>query len=207
MVAGTAARGVLLATVFMRRYAENLAALRATLLAQELGTIQAVSGWYIGGTLHNGSHWFDMLRYLVGEVSWVQSYDGLREPGNDPTLDIVMGLEGGQLATLRASDVRKYTLFEMDILTTEGRVQITDSGHRITVWRAAASPRYSGYVELEQVDQLFGHRRDLMLHAVEDVVDALATGRQPLSTGDDGLAALRIAEAALTSRGKRIEVA
>ena len=51
--------------------------------------------------------------------------------------------------------------------------------------------------------------RNLMLHAVEDLADALDAGRPPLCTGEDGLAALRIADAARRSpaeRGKRVEL-
>ena len=201
-----AQRGVMIATIYMRRFAQNIAALKAYIDSRELGEIQAVSGWYIGGTFHNGTHWFDMLRMLAGEAAWVEAYNSLGEEGHDPTLDVVIGMRNGALATLRAADSKSHALFEMDIVMTGGRAQITDSGHVVSLSRTAPSPRYSGYVELEPVDINLGHRRDLMLHAVEDAVQAVTLSRAPACTVEDGLAAMRIADAASRSSGTRISL-
>jgi predicted dehydrogenase len=208
LVATATEKGILLATIYMRRYAENFRALKKVLDSGELGKVQAVSGWYIGGTFHNGTHWFDMLRYLVGEVVAVHGLNMLGETGADPTLDVALWTGAGALATLRACDAKKYTLFEMDIVADRGRVQITDSGHSITVSRAAPSRRYTGYVELQPTDTNLGHRRNLMLNAVEDAVDAVTLGHAPACTGADGVAALRIADAAARSvkHGRVIEL-
>ena len=61
------------------------------------------------------------------------------------------------------------------------------------------SPRYSGYVELVPSSVDMGDRKNVMLHAVEDIVYCLETGAMPQSTGEDGVAALRIALAARQS--------
>jgi len=191
--------GVVLATIYMRRYAENFRRLKTLLDSGELGHVQAVTGWYIGGTFHNGTHWFDMFRWLVGEVKELNGRDMLRESGDDPTYDVAMWTDDGVLGTLRACDARRFTLFEMDIVLEGGRVQITDSGHDINVSRPQPSPRYSGYVELQPTGMNLGNRRDLMLNAVEDAVDAVTLHREPACTGADGLAAIRIADAAARS--------
>jgi predicted dehydrogenase len=199
---------IVLATIYMRRYAENFRRLKALLDSGELGRIQAVSGWYIGGTFHNGTHWFDMFRWLVGEVVMVNALDILGETGDDPSYDVAMWTADGVLGTLRACDARRFTLFEMDIVLEGGRVQITDSGHEITVSRPLPSPRYSGYVELQPTGMNLGNRRDLMLNAVEDAVDAVTLHREPACTGADGLAAMRIAEAAAQSvkLGRNVDI-
>lgn len=201
-----AERDVTIATIYMRRFAKNITALKTYINSGALGDIQAVSGWYIGGTFHNGTHWFDMLRMLAGEVAWVEAFDSLRERGDDPTLDVVMGMRNGTMATLRAGDATRHALFEMDIVMTEGRAQITDSGHVISLSRTAPSQRYTGYVELEPVQLDLGHRRDLMLHAVEDAVQAVTLSRAPACSLEDGLAAMRIADAASRSSGARISL-
>ncbi len=192
-------KGIVLATIYMRRYAENFRRLKSLLETGELGRATAVTGWYIGGTFHNGTHWFDMFRWLVGEVTGVNGRNMLGESGDDPTLDVAMWTQDGVLATLRACDAHRFTLFEMDIVLEGGRIQITDSGHEITVSRPEPSPRYSGYVELQPTGINLGNRRDLMLHAVEDAVDAVTLNREPACTGADGVAAMRIADAAAQS--------
>jgi predicted dehydrogenase len=192
-------RGIVLATVYMRRYAENFQALKRLIDSGELGSVQAVTGWYIGGTVHNGTHWFDMLRFLAGEAKHLHALNMLCEEGSDPTLEVALWLTNGGLATLRACDARKFTLFEMDIVLDKGRAQILDSGHVIQVSRAAPSPRYTGYTELVPYDVNLGHRKNLALRAVEDIVEAVTLGRQPACTGEDGIAAMRIADAAFRS--------
>ena len=199
LAALAADRGVLLSVVYMRRFAANARALAARLAAGEFGAVCAVSGWYTGGVLHNGTHWFDLLRMFAGEVSWVEALSAFDAPDTtDPTLDVTLGLASGALATLRAVDRRRFTIFEMEIMTEHARIAIADSGHRITIHRATPSPRYSGYVELAAMgDEVPGGRRDLMLGAVDNLAGALLSSRAPIATAVGAVAALRIAATAL----------
>jgi predicted dehydrogenase len=192
-------RRVMLAVSYMRRHAPNLKALRDFLSSGALGGVQSAAGWYTKGVLHNGSHWFDLLRMLVGEVDWVEAHDILAEGGADPTLDVLLGLRQGGLASLRAARDNRFTLFEMELICERGRIRITDSGHDIAVERAVVSPRYTGYVELVPDELDFGDRRNQMLYAVDDLADAVVQQRQPACTGADGIAALQIATAAFSS--------
>lgn len=202
-------QGKTIAVAYVRRYAENIRAVQRLLSEGGLGRIRGVSGWYGKGLAHNGSHWFDLLRMLAGEVAWVEAADRLGEGGGDPSLDVTLGLASGTVATLRGANSRDYSIFEMDLLTERGRIAIRDGGHSVRLYLARPNARYSGYTELTEEPRDFGDMRNTMLHAVEDLADALATGRAPLCTGEDGLAALRIADAARRSAvegGRRIEI-
>jgi predicted dehydrogenase len=190
---------VVLAVVYMRRFADNYKALKEFLSANQLGEIQAVSGWYTKGVKHNGTHWFDSLRHLVGEVDWVMAWNRIDGPVLDPTLDVVMGLENGTIASLRACEASYFTLFEMEILGSLGRVRLLDSGYQIEYSKVGSSKRYTGYNELEIQPMEFGNRKDLMLHAVKDIVSALRTGGSVACSGEDGIKALKIAEATIES--------
>ena len=192
-------KGVLLVVMHMRRYANNMRNLRDFLRNGGIGELRNVSGWLTKGTIHNGTHWFDLLRYLVGEVRWVHGIDSLGEGGDDPTLDVAMGLDNGLLATMRSAETANFTICEMDIMGTQGRAQIVDSSYQVHISTAVPSPRYSGYVELMPSSVDMGDRKDVMLHAVEDIVHCLKTGAAPQSSGEDGVAALRIALAARES--------
>jgi predicted dehydrogenase len=187
---------VLFVVMHMRRYATNMRHLRDFLRAGGIGELRNVSGWLTKGTIHNGTHWFDLLRYLVGEVQWVYGIDSLHEGGDDPTLDVALGLANGRLATMRSAEVANFTICEMDIMGSMGRAQIVDSSYRVDISTAVPSTRYSGYVELTPSSVDMGDRRNVMLHAVGDVVHCLDTGDEPQSTGEDGVRALQIALAA-----------
>jgi predicted dehydrogenase len=201
-------KGVVLAVAYMRRFADNMRALKAFLSEGKLGVIQGVSGWYTKGTLHNGSHWFDLLRFLVGEVKWVIGIDTLKEAGKDPTLDVLLGMANGALASLRAVSAQHYTIFEADILGSLGRVQLVDSCFRIDLSLTVSSPRYSGYIELAPAPSDYGDRKNLMLRAVEDLAHCVRTGDLPACSGEDGMAALQICWAAFRSAqtGSRVEI-
>ena len=84
----------------------------------------------------------------------------------------------------------------MDLLTERGRIEIRDGGHSVSLYRVKPSARYSGYDELAPEPHDFGDMRNTILHAVDDLADALVRGRPPSCTAEDGLAALRIASAA-----------
>jgi predicted dehydrogenase len=192
LVEEAAAQGILLAVNYSRRYATGHMALRDAIRSGRLGRIQRVSGYYTKGTLHNGSHWFDLIRFLVGEVESVQGWNALGESGADPTLDAMLHLADGTLATLAALDSREFSLFEMDIVGTLGRARLVDSGHWIDISAAADSPYYSGYRTLVAEERMAGGLEDVTLRAVEDLVRCLKNGEGPACSGQDGLHALEI---------------
>ncbi|MBF0164654.1 MAG: Gfo/Idh/MocA family oxidoreductase [Magnetococcales bacterium] len=203
------ARGIALAVNHSRRYARGHAWLRAEIQAGRLGAIQRVSGYYTKGTLHNGTHWFDLLRFLIGEVVAVRAWNHLHEPGPDPTLDLQFELSHGVLATLSALDSQAFSLFEMDIVGSLGRARMVDSGHWIELQQHAPSPYYSGYDTLVAQERVSGVLEDVTLRAVENLVHCLRHGEHPVSSGRDGWQALRIGSALHASSrqgGVRIEL-
>lgn len=188
-------RGIRLAVNYVRRYAGSHRRLKEFLESGGIGEVQTVGGLYTRGALHNGTHWFDLARFLVGEIDRVWGRDVLREGGDDPTLDAFMEFDGGAAAHLQACNSAAYAVFEMDLVGTRGRVKLTDSGHVFQTYEVADSPRYSGYRALVLVDGLVGGLENVLLHAVEDLARCVDEGTQPLCSAADGIAALKVAVA------------
>lgn len=186
-------RGVVLAVNYVRRYAASHRNLRAFLASGGIGDIQTVAGYYTKGTLHNASHWFDLARFLVGEIARVWGRDVLHEGGDDPTLDAFMEFDSGAGFHLLGCRSDAYAISELDLVGTLGRVQLLDSGHVFATYAVADSARYSGYRALVPVDGLAGGLEDVLLKAVEDLARAVDEHRQPLCTAADGIAAMKIA--------------
>lgn len=179
-------RGVALAVNYSRRFAPAFQRLREDL---GIGTLQHVSGLYVKGLAHNGTHWLDLLRMLAGDPVVVGGRDRLGEGGADPTLDAELALPGGAHARLAGLDTRRFTAFEMDLVGTMGRVRITESGHVIERFTVADDPRHPGYHVLAAQERTTGALRDTTLHAVTQLVRG-----ETACTGQDGVAALELVE-------------
>jgi predicted dehydrogenase len=138
----------------------------------------------------------------------VWGHDVLHEGGDDPTLDAFMEFGSGAGFHLHGCRASAFAMSEFDLVGTTGRVQVLDSGHAIATSAVADSPHYSGYRALLPVDGPAGGLDDVLLHAVEDLADAVAESRPPACTAADGIAALEIALAVRESarRGVMIEV-
>jgi predicted dehydrogenase len=191
--------GLILVVMYMRRFARNYQGLKEFISEDNIGKIQSITGWYTKGVRHNGTHWFDVLRFFGEEAEWVMAWNNLDDDPIDPTLDVVLGTRNGFIVSLRACDSEVFTVFEMDIMGTKGRVRILDSGFQMEFSKVVDSRRYSGYKELEISPQNFGDRKNLMLHAIENIVQALKFDTSVLCSGQDGVETLRISEAALKS--------
>jgi len=197
--------GVLLEVNYSRRFDPCHQRVKECIGRGSLGAIQAVSGYYTKGTLHNGTHLFDLLRYLVGEVARVRGTDTLHEPGEDPTLDVYVEFESGVTGFFHGCDARAFSIFELDIVGKKGRIRIAESGHNIEFYTIRESPHYSGYLAPILHSQARNCMQDLLLHAVGDVVECLRTGKEPLCSGEDGVRALQIADSLRESaRGDRM---
>lgn len=74
MVAAVESRGIKFNTGTLRRWAVHFELLRDLIARGELGQLQAVISYSVGGMLHSASHFFDLLLYLSGdpELDWAQ---------------------------------------------------------------------------------------------------------------------------------------
>jgi predicted dehydrogenase len=92
---------------------------------------------YNRGFLNNGSHAIDLLQFLFdrhfSDISFVSSlsYDAFI---SDPTISTVCNF-GNRMVHFIGVPGISYPLFEMDILYSEHRIQISDRGNRIEIWR------------------------------------------------------------------------
>ncbi len=74
MVAAVESRGIKFNTGTLRRWASGMETVRDMIARGELGSLQAVITYGVGGMLHSASHFFDLMLYLAGdpELDWIQ---------------------------------------------------------------------------------------------------------------------------------------
>jgi len=194
LVARARERKIAVAVNYSRRYAASHVALREAVQAGALGKVQTVSGFYTKGVTHNGTHWFDLARFLFGEVKSVHGFANGLPAGEDPTLDARLEFASGATGYLHGCDEEAFAIFEMDVIGTKGRVRVVESGHEFEMFAVADSPHYAGYRHLSRTDGIAGGLRDVALNAVEDLVACMdSPAGQPRCSADDALSALEIA--------------
>jgi predicted dehydrogenase len=201
-----AARRIVVAVNYVRRYADSHVRVRELLRSGGLGRLQKVTGLYTKGVLHNGTHWFDLARWLAGEIRKVRAIGGGGAGDSDPTLDVSLEFENGATGALLGCDADAYSVFEMDLVGTWGRLRLLDSGYRIERFQTADSPYFSGYRALNKDEDRIEDLGSTGLRALEDLVRALEEGTTPRCSGADGLAALRLAFAAVKSAREGLEI-
>lgn len=128
---------------YSRRFLSEFQELRGEI--RQYGRFLKGIGYYGKGTLHNGSHMIDFLRFLFGTVEYddVLHY-AIHDLMGDPSKDFVLKIQGEPFYML-AIDSRIATVFEMDLFFEKARIRILDGGLWIETYRVKESDMYQGY--------------------------------------------------------------
>lgn len=188
-------QGVPLGVDYLRRFDPAHRAIRNFLGAGELGPIQAIRGLYAKGLRNTGSHLVDVLRFFFGEIAAVSAW--CSRAGEDAELDMHLRFADGLRAFLHGCDERHFNLLELDLVGAAGRLEILDHGYAFKLSRPGESHQVMVERSLREVPCPFEATLGRALpEAVAALVAALRTGADPPCTGEDGVAALRVIEAA-----------
>lgn len=201
--------GTLLAIHHERRWVRGYRIARELIEDGQLGEIRTIVGnvltgspdpdWHSdpnvsggGPTLHDGTHMFDILRYLCGEVVEVTGEIECANPKLrvEDTSRSVLKFAGGAVAFVECGGRRGYFNFELDIQGTTGRMIIGNGLRRF--FSIGPSSHYEGFVEFVERPFPNDDRPDYYPHILDDILDAWEMGRDSVSSGADGAAALKI---------------
>lgn len=191
-------KGAVLAINYTRRYASGHQDVKEIIRNGDLGKIQAVNCFYTKGLFNNGSHIINLLLFFFGTINKVSLIGRLKKcpmMKEDYDGDIALRFRSGFTATLISADARCYSLFEIDIIGTLGRIRITESGFDITHYRIRNSPIFKGYTELEPKGiSITSGMKDTMINAVDNIIKAYEGNEPLLCSGLDGLETLKVLE-------------
>lgn len=189
-------KGVILQIDHQRRFDKFHQEVRSFLQNGNLGRIQQVTFYYTTGITNTGSHMFDLLRFFLEDVDWVQAiYSQNESPNlNDPNIDGIVKFRNGTLCAIQACDVHNFIIFEMDCIGTKGRLDITHNGFDLEFYEVKESKLFSGYREIFRSTPPFNKDtpRDFMVSAISHLVECLKEGKKSISSGEDGRASLEL---------------
>lgn len=189
---------------YMRRWSPLYLQAKALLDEGAIGRLESINVHFSGNMLHTGTHAFDCMRLIAGEVeaaqAWLQrvgarvEQSGYRFGGEDYVEDFggfaVLYFANGVKGTVHGDD-KEYFRFELELLGSEGMMRIGNTQREL--WRIADSDNYTGFKELRPETFPEVVAGNSWVSACAELIAAAETGA-PLSCDQgDGQASLRLA--------------
>jgi predicted dehydrogenase len=195
MVSEAEAHGCAVVVNYMRRFEPGVLSLREIISTGRIGDVYKGVVWYGKGLIHNGSHFVDLLRFLLGEASRPEllSREQARD-GRDPEPDLRMHFGSADLYFL-AARADCFTLAEFELIGTKGRVAYRGGGEKIEAWETEADVAFPGYTVLGResmcIENDFGRYQ---WHVADNLYRHLTEGAPLHSTGETATETLRAVE-------------
>jgi predicted dehydrogenase len=180
--------GIPILVNFSRRFDPTVRRFRQELVEGKYGAILSASCIYVRGTIHNGSHFIDLARFLFGGLlAHSMSFQVNDFSANDPTVGGVMSFERCKRFFFIPADGRAYAMFEFDIMTEKGRIRFSDSGMEVTFQDVVDDPDWKGFRALGRPVTKKTHLIESMTNFVHHIVAVLDGTEQPESTALEAL--------------------
>lgn len=179
-----------------RRFTSFFIQLKDLIESGKLGKVQRVFFNYTGGISNNGTHLFDLLRFLFGDSELLRAYPapGFKEDQKDPQWDIDLEFQNRVPATIRAFNMPCLVLFELIFYTTRAKVEVDAAHYTGSIYHQVRSARFSEYDEYKLAKKLRMNlkKESPMVQGVKHLIACMEGKKKNRSTAADGLAALKV---------------
>ncbi len=209
MIEACRAEGALLAIHHERRWSRQHRLARRLIDEGAIGDVRTIVGhvltgepprdWHAhlavsggGPALHDGTHLFDVVRYLGGEIIGARGETRRADPTLpvEDTLYAVLTLSSGAVAFLECGGRRRYFDVELDIQGSEGRILLGNAVFRL--FQTGPSPRYENFTEYSERSLPEDDGPEYYPWIIDELLAAAESGRASVSSGEDGRAALKV---------------
>lgn len=177
---------------YTRRFDPGVILLKKTIQNGEIGEIYKGTAWYSKGFLNNGSHFVDLLIFLFGEVEQITLLDrGRKWDGKDPEPDVCIRF-GKVVIYFLAAREECFSLFDMELIGTQGMIRYTEGGASIEVRQNQSHLDYSGYKILNSEKRIIKSGMERCQWNVLENLNQFLIGKSPLKS--DGRSAIETME-------------
>ena len=180
---------------YMRRFEPGSMEVERMVHSNEMGGVFKGVAWYSKGLLNNGSHFIDLLRYWLGEVTAVEVMsEGRKWSGLDPEPDICLHFNETPVYLLAGRE-ELFSVGKIDLFCTKGTVSYADFGNLIELRKTCESPFFEGYTILgPDVVRVKTDLKRYQMHVLEGLYRHLTLGEELNSDGRSATATLDVIE-------------
>ena len=183
---------VLVAINHFRRNDELFKTIKKDIAEKVFGEIQHVNFYYTRGIGNSGSHLFDLLRFLFGDIKEIYSYKGILDYGKDPTISSINKFESDVSCHIIGLNGNDYRVFDLEIYGTKKVIKI-DSAKNVTLFESKQSKRSSEFNELLKVKNTYNKNNSpYFLNSIDNIVASLIQREELNCSAFDGLKSLEL---------------
>ena len=166
----------------------------------------------VGVIFDFGVHDIDVMRYLAGNVESVYARAGKfhKNIAHEDHANVVLNFENGVCGIVEVNWLTPTKIRKLFLTCSKNFVEADYMNQTVTI--SSSSFKQIDEMDLYHVpieyntNQIALEKREPLRNEIEDFVTAIQQNKQPLATGNDGLLALKIVEAATQSNKKGEEV-
>jgi len=186
-------RQCLLAVNYNRRFIPAMETLKRDIEADRFGSIYKGTLYYTKGIRHNGSHFIDLLGYLLGEMNDVKVIEPGRELAHGDWEPDLVARFGNATIHILAGREECYYMGEFDLVGTRGKIKFVD-GEPIRIYEAAGNPLFPSEKSLGSPICLENPSTRAIYYTLDNLYLGLTQGALLKSTGSSALQALKALE-------------
>jgi len=180
---------------YLRRFEPGVLALRKSLMLGDVGKVEKGVCWYSKGILNNGSHYIDLLRFLLGEVTELRLLNrGCGDNDFDPEPDFY--LRFGQVPVyFLAAREDCFSVGRFELMGSAGHILYDDFGDIIRIRKTRADKLFPGYRVLDRkTKKIPTDMGRYQWYVIEHLHRHLITGEPLISDGRTASETLAVVE-------------
>jgi predicted dehydrogenase len=180
---------------YSRRFVSEFVDLKNSIIFGTYGRFICGNGYYGKGTVHNGSHLIDFLRYIIGEIKETNNFNYEFDfYKDDPSISAILKFQNGGNFTMNNIPCNNYTIFEIELLFERAKIRIIDSGFKLEIYKVLDNSLFKGYKNLVKKDDFKTSLGNAMENAVVNIYNNLSFNEELKCTIEDGYRALEVCE-------------
>jgi len=191
-------KNILLAINYSRRWITEICKLKERINKNNFGRIISARLKYYDGFLHNGSHLFDLLIYLL-RPGLIHSIKTNRKKSNnlhDTNFSAMCNFasnSGNFTLMVEGYQESIVTPLELELIFDRVKIIIEEkNGTQILYSYLKENTIYPGYYEFSNVKKVEIDSSSAMVNAIQNIAEAVLNGKYLLSDGDSAFRTLKL---------------
>jgi predicted dehydrogenase len=180
---------------YMRRFEPGVLELKEKIRQKEFGKIYKGTVWYSKGILNNGSHFIDLLRFLLGDITDIKILSkGRKWNETDPEPDVQVVFEKAPIYFLAGRE-ECFSSMEIELIGEKGKIRYEVGGGDIYYHKTYSDPVFPGYTIIDPVKNAISNDSNrFQWHMLEHLANFFQNGTPLNSDGDTALETLKTIE-------------